>query len=289
MRVRLNAFLISIMITVLIFTSIAGIGTAQSSIPKPSVPEFTVKLVSYPYDVPPTTTTTVDPYTGKETVTTQPGYHVENKSIELIIKNQPVTPHTDAEGHMINLYYNVRVKGHFEDPWRELYSIDELMREERGAHKQGPVQSSFEYTVISCSADYPDDGEVDFQVQALAGYYTEWWPALGGPVKWYFTGQTSDWSNTQTIRMSDGTVSVSTSPNPTESPTATPSQEPAVIKDQTGAQSAVTQSGIDWTEISLFAALGVIVALLAVIALVHRNRKRGSRSDLLSAKYTNRR
>lgn len=178
MRVRLNAFLISIMITVLIFTSIAGIGTAQSSIPKPSVPEFTVKLVSYPYDVPPTTTTTVDPYTGKETVTTQPGYHVENKSIELIIKNQPVTPHTDAEGHMINLYYNVRVKGHFEDPWRELYSIDELMREERGAHKQGPVQSSFEYTVISCSADYPDDGEVDFQVQALAGYYTEWWPAL---------------------------------------------------------------------------------------------------------------
>ena len=101
------------------------------------------------------------------------------------------------------------------------------MREVVGAHKVGPSHSSSEYTVISCSADYPDDGQVDFQVQALAGYYTEWWPALGGPVKWKFTGQLSNWSNTQTIRMSDGVVS--TSPNPTESPTATPSQEPAVI------------------------------------------------------------
>jgi hypothetical protein len=281
---RLNALLISIMINVLIFTSITYVSTvqAESSIPKPSVPEFTVKLASYPYDVPPTTTTTVDPYTGKETITTQPGYRVENKSIELTIKNQPFTPYTDAEGHIVNLYYNVHVKGHFEDCWRELYSIDELMREEVGAHKQGPAQSSSEYTVISCSADYPDDGQVDFQVQALAGYYTEWWPALGGPVKWKFTGQLSNWSNTQTIRMSDGVVS--TSPNPTESPTATPSQEPAVIKGQTGAQSAVTQPGIDWTQISLLAALGVIVALLALIALVHRNKKRGSKSDLLSTK-----
>jgi len=271
MKKRLNALLISIMITVLIFISIACIGTAQSSIPKPSVPEFTVKIVSYPYDVPPTTTTTVDPYTGKETVTTQPGYRVENKSIELIIKNQPFTPHTDAEGHIINLYYNVRVKGHFEDCWRELYSIDEMMREERGAHKQGPVQSSSGYTVISCSADYPDDGQVDFQVQALAGYYTEWWPALGGPGKWNFTGQLSEWSNTQTIRMSDGTVTVSTSPNPTESPTATPAQEPAVIKDQTGAQSAVTQPSINWAEISLFAALFSVIAVL-IIALMYKRK-----------------
>ena len=122
MKRRLNALLISIMINVLIFTSITYVSTvqAESSIPKPSVPEFTVKLASYPYDVPPTTTTTADPYTGKETITTQPGYRVENKSIELTIKNQPFTPYTDAEGHIVNMYYNVHVKGHFEDCWREL-------------------------------------------------------------------------------------------------------------------------------------------------------------------------
>ena len=58
-------------------------------IPKPLTPEFTVKIVAHPYDVPPKTTTTIDQYTGKETTTTQPGYHVENKSIEITIKNQP--------------------------------------------------------------------------------------------------------------------------------------------------------------------------------------------------------
>ena len=50
---------------------------------KPSVPEFTVKLVAHPYDVP--TTYSTDPYTG-ETIT-HAGYHMENKSIEVSIKN----------------------------------------------------------------------------------------------------------------------------------------------------------------------------------------------------------
>src|SRR3972149_2373794 len=67
-------------------------GVSVESIPKPSAPEFTVKIVSYPYDVPPKTTTTIDQYTGKETTTTTPGYHVENKSIEVAIKNPQFAP-----------------------------------------------------------------------------------------------------------------------------------------------------------------------------------------------------
>jgi hypothetical protein len=51
------------------FTSVFNITHAQS---KPSVPEFTVKLVDNSYDVPPTQTT--DPYTGTKTI---PGYHVK--------------------------------------------------------------------------------------------------------------------------------------------------------------------------------------------------------------------
>ena len=38
--------------------------TAQS-IPKPSVPEFTAKIVANPYEIP--TPHSVDPYTGKDT------------------------------------------------------------------------------------------------------------------------------------------------------------------------------------------------------------------------------
>lgn len=60
-------------------------------ISKPFAPEFTVKTVAHPYDVPPKTTTTIDQYTGKETTITTPGYHAENKSIEVQIKNQPFT------------------------------------------------------------------------------------------------------------------------------------------------------------------------------------------------------
>ena len=64
MKKRLSALLIPIMINVLIFTSITYIGTAQaeSSIPKPSVPEFTVKLVDTSYDE--ITIYSVVPYTG---------------------------------------------------------------------------------------------------------------------------------------------------------------------------------------------------------------------------------
>ena len=57
------------------------------SIPKPSVPDFTLRIVAHPYDV--AQTTTVDPYTGK-TITTEYGYHIENKSIEVTIKKPTV-------------------------------------------------------------------------------------------------------------------------------------------------------------------------------------------------------
>jgi hypothetical protein len=61
-------FVVIITVSSLIMVESAN---AQST-SKPSVPEFTIETVSSPYDVPSTTTTTIDPYTGKETVTTQP-------------------------------------------------------------------------------------------------------------------------------------------------------------------------------------------------------------------------
>ena len=111
-------------IIALLFSALAGtmfFGIVQAEL---SPPEFTVRLVAHPYDVPPTTTTTIDQYTGKEIVTTTPGYHVENKSIEITVTNQPFIPYTDAEGHLINLYYNVRFKGHFgeESDWWQPYN-----------------------------------------------------------------------------------------------------------------------------------------------------------------------
>jgi hypothetical protein len=171
---------------------------------EPSVPEFTVELVAYPYDVSPVTTTKIDEYTGEETVKTTPGYHVKNRSIEIVITNQPFTPYVDADGHEINLYYNVRTKGHFGDEWEELYSRS------NASSSANPVPSSSEYTVLAIPADYPDDAQVDFQVEALAGYYKYW----ADERVWFIFGYTltpveaSGWSNTQTITISEENVQI---------------------------------------------------------------------------------
>ena len=55
----------------------------------PSTPEFTVKYVDLSYYVPPTYGK--DQYTGK-TVMTQEGEHIDNRTVEFTIKNQPSPP-----------------------------------------------------------------------------------------------------------------------------------------------------------------------------------------------------
>jgi len=179
------------------------------SIQAPNVPEFTVELVAHPYDVPPVTTTTIDQYSGEEIVINISGYHVENKSIEITIKNQPFTPFTHQNGYEINLYYNVRSKGHFGDDsdWRELYS------RYKDPSSANPVQSNFEYTILSVSADYPVDSRVDFQVEAIVGHYYD--ELAGRPILPLYVlevDESSGWSNTQTITIGEFQT---TSPEPT--------------------------------------------------------------------------
>ena len=187
----------------------------MDSISKPSVPEFSVKIVAYPYDVPPETTTTIDEYTGKETTITEPGYRVENKTIEITIKNQPFTPYdlteytiytrdrddfsritgsyTYNESKTVNFYYNINVKGHFGDDWKSVGT--------KGSYFEGPepnAQLDSPYTVISVEADYPEDTVLDFRVQARIGYYYPYGPSIQ-VIGYDFYGQESDWSNIQTI------------------------------------------------------------------------------------------
>ena len=80
----------------------------------PSVPEFTLKYVDYSYDVPPTYG--IDQFSGEQIVTKE-GYHVDERTIEFTIKNQAFTPHEDADGNNIILYYNIRFKGPYGTEW----------------------------------------------------------------------------------------------------------------------------------------------------------------------------
>lgn len=179
----------------------SGEPTAPASIPKPSVPEFTVELVDTSYDVP--TTYSTDPYTGKQV--THEGYHVSRRTIEVRIKNQPFTPFTDSDGREIKFYYNVRYKGHFTEDWGEwgeVYNPGQM-----------PTQSNSEYTVISYNSEgtysfnlapvsrmleVSPNGQVDFQVKALVGYRYEA-VTVPGFHGWFFEGEESGWSNTQTL------------------------------------------------------------------------------------------
>lgn len=266
------------------FSTLMVIQAASAS--SPQVPQFTIQLVSHPYDVPAVTSASIDKYTGKEIVTTTPGYHVENKSIEVTITNQQVAPNTDNQNHTDSIYYNIRVKGHFAEnwEWKELFSPCEIQNAREGISwcaNPSPIQSSSEKTVIACSADYPEDAKIDFQVQALYGYFTKYYPIIADAYGWYFSGEASDWSSTQTIAMGSGEVTVSQSPvtpsptpvqpTPTSVVTAEPTQNPTETPRQPNTQSEVT-TGTAWEEIALAVTCSIIVVLAIALALLWRKR-----------------
>jgi len=95
----------SILILVLVASSIIMIQNASAqSIPKPSVPEFSVTIADHSYNIPEKTDSYTNPYTNKTSITTTPGHRVTNKSIEVSIKNQAFTPFTDENGNTIRLF-----------------------------------------------------------------------------------------------------------------------------------------------------------------------------------------
>lgn len=196
---RISKSLSSVLVVCLLVLIMVGSAFAQTPTPPPvptpkhSIPEFTLKLADHSYDVPPSTTTT---YTGKQTVTTQPGYHVENKTIDITIKNQPFV----SSSNLTNLYYDVRVKGHFEENWTELYPYSDDSRPDL------QLQSASENTLISTPQDYPAGGQVDFQVEAIIVTIHPLYNTNFA----YWEYETSDWSNTQTLSI------------PASEPTATP-------------------------------------------------------------------
>jgi hypothetical protein len=180
-----------------------------------AVPEFTVKYIDYSYDVPPTYG--IDQYTG-ETVITKEGYHIADRTVEFTIKNQPFTSYEDANGSEIELYYNFRFKGYYGSEWSYYpfkpngYStITYGML--TGDLSPKLSQSNTDYTNISIdlgillsissgytgSYNFTSGGQMEFQAQAVVGHIDYEASGLIAGSYYIFTGETSDWSETQTI------------------------------------------------------------------------------------------
>jgi hypothetical protein len=194
---------------------------STSAISAPTVPQFSVKFTPSSYSV-----TTTDPYTGQTTTTLN-----HNNTIQVTIKNQPAIDST----HQI--YYNIRVRPHFEGNWTELFPLWNLAsapaRSEAGDFpmaqylyhadlplaRRTPMQSNGEYTTITFALnenneytpdaliDLPDNARVDFQVEAIVGHDAQYWyiqhplfPTYGGLYQDSVAYDTdSGWSSTQTI------------------------------------------------------------------------------------------
>jgi hypothetical protein len=239
-----------------------------ASATKPSVPDFTVKLVDRSYNV--ETSYSTNPYTG-ETIT-HPGHHVQNLTIEVTIKNQAFTPYT-FEGNTTGLFYNVQGKSASED-W-----TDNPYYDRQGVY--AVAASTSQYTVVtfilgSEGWNVPEGSQLDFRVQAVIGYSYYVWSLGGGPLPigtQFRLVEAGDWSNTQTLTIGNDEVTTQTPPPTTTHPpnTQTPTQNSTVTPLQPVTQTDVL-FGLDWKETAIIMLVG-IVAVLAT-ALVFSRRKR---------------
>jgi hypothetical protein len=249
----------ALMLTLIIAMSSLTVYSVSGQSLKPVVTEFSLQYVDNSYDVSPSYKYTKDLYTGETITTTIPGYRVDNKSLVATIKNPPG----------VNAY-NFRWKPQDESSWHYKpfdTEVDQTPPLTASGFSGPPAYaSSSEYTLISViSLNHISTTSLDVQVQALYGEYraihnTPIQLFEGDYYDYYFDGQASYWSNTQTVTI----PASNTSPNPTASPSPTPSPTPDLPRNPPHLEP------IDYLlPISIILAVVIVLSLL----LFRRHRK----------------
>ncbi len=181
--------------------------TSAQTVPSPTVPQFAVKYVQASY-------TSKDPYTGASE-------QVDNSTIQVSIQNQPLNSFYSSGTY--SLYFNIRTKGHFEeDNWTIQNQNVTIFSDASGYFLVlGIKPSDSAYTTISYPTYYPSNSQVDFQVQAVVYILTENFygnhpfgapnPQTGTYYQQPEEFETTNWSNTQTVTISE----ITNSPTPT--------------------------------------------------------------------------
>ena len=283
-----TAKIISLLLVLALTVSVPTIASLASTHAQtaPSVPQFTLQFINGDYYVPPAYGT--NPYTGQTTMT-RSGYQVENRTIEMTIYNQPYTP-TNSGNTTNKLYYNVRVKGHYENLTSD---------SDTGTYGQrGLAASSASYTTVTFNVQnwgIPNGGQVDFQVQAFIGYtyYNEGECYSSNIV----TVGESNWSNIQTMTFLNGTATLTSTsqalptPYPTLTPTpyqypyytAAPGQQNSTNPTPIPTATAIPPNeqkgvlpGFDWEQTALVV-MAFVIAVLVVCLVVVTWLKRSGR------------
>lgn len=250
---------VTLLLTLIIAIPIIASATPVNAqtITKPTIPEFTVELTGPSFDLPPTysfnsSTGLFDPNIG---------YHIEYSTVKITIKNQPFSNQTNYD----YLYYNVRIKPHNypDNYWLELYHA--------GADGY-PIQTLSDSTTIPLPVEgaqalgttIPTGATTDIQVEAMIGHIGRNQTMVPYPYPYVFIGETSGWSNTQSVTVPPKTpFSTPSSWHPSSTPTANSNDE---------LNRAIT------LPLSTFVAIIGVLTLTTIalsIMLLRRSRKRG--------------
>ncbi len=234
---------------ILILNSLLTVEFSLSQTVKPVIPEFTVRYVDYSYDTP--VSTPIDPFTGK--VTTKPTQHIENKTIQITIKNQTIN---DSD----YLYYKVRMKGYASEQWANISFIQANPNSEF-TNLQYSSTGGSQFYFAGESVYIPSGGKLDFQVQAQVWTYIQSDSVFGSWNQVLLAE--SDWSSTQTIHLDEESSAPTSASQSTVSATPNPSashlQSPGATPNQPVWGNSVFL-GLDW--------VGVVVLMLLVVAVV---------------------
>ena len=223
------------------------------SVPTPSVPTFTVQPVGPSYTVP--TTYSFNQSSGQTVANI--GYIIEFPNVEVTIKNQPFTPTLNDNGGETSFYYNIQIKAHNEtDNWIDLYSANIT-----NSYPQQSYDSDYTNISIPVVNGQIDEGiaipvgaQTDIQVEALIGNIYSYldFRTNPSPIIFSFVGETSGWSNTETVTV-PANVPLSPIPAPSSS-TSTLTPTPTLTSVSSASYASL-----------LLIALVVIAFLLAII------------------------
>ena len=261
----LTLTIISLLLSSLLVLSVSPVNVQAVS--KPSVPQFTVKFVDSYYDIPPSTTTTIDTYTGQEITLNIPG-NIVHRHIEVTIKNQPFTPYEDSNGINYYLYFFVQSKGSFGDEWQNWGSTVQYIDQIGRGFQPSTPELYLQGNVVSGPANYAAGAQVDFRVEARIGHYYCLNPGYSIYASFAFEADaTSGWSKVQTFTMpGESSSSPSQITNLPQNPTTSDNNKPQQ-PDQIQPSFVFHPSFLLWIGALIFA--GVAIAVVVMFTKKH--------------------
>lgn len=244
---RLGRHIAVIIAAIFAISSITIVGNISAqTIPEPSVPKFSLKFVVEQFDIEPTYR--INPYTG-ENETLSPEYHGYTRHVIITVEPQQFNQFTDSKGNLIQLFYNVSLKGSYATEWS--HYPDSTYVDLFNASSTGN-------TIIGVSLEgypgIPSKAFLDFRLMSVIGHYdyetfqgTTW-------VDGFTSIKNSVWSNPQTVAVDETSVLPSSS-SPTPSSTKV---SPSPTVPEFSIQSLLI--------------LFVIIPLIAIVILKGKNK-----------------